>query len=441
MKNEMFPEGKEYVKRINNDDHMVSSPYTWRKGWIRPYESLYSVFRMFERINGFSTSSVFKVICNKKQISINEEFVNAFIYCACNGVIETRHILSKRVSEFFSTGDESLPAFPKMNPQARMLLTNDFYVFCPECHKKGYHSWMFQYRALKICPIHHILLETLTTLLLEEKVGVMDSHPMLYDIDTKKIENIYHKLFLDVKRIDLLVINDYFNIREHGERLQMISLLCQGEEIYRRNESDYPDVVEKMSSRFREVIYEVSNSMICRQWTEEHTQVILEDTFDRNLRHRKNPIFHQTMAAALQVYITLMEMKLLYNREPILEEIFDKYMCYVQGVYDPLEFRKFYHPYASEPYELRSTAYVHTIKLSYMNLEPLNKNDTTLVAIDDHIHFQWEKYRQLVMEDHVDADEATKKLPDVAYLCITDTEGIIHLNRIVADSANVKYKL
>ena len=40
------------------------------------------------------------------------------------------------------------------------------------------------------------------------------------------------------------------------------------------------------------------------------------------------------------------------------------------------------------------------------------------------------KYRQLVMEDDVDADEATKKLPGVAYLCITDAEGIIHLKTL-----------
>lgn len=40
------------------------------------------------------------------------------------------------------------------------------------------------------------------------------------------------------------------------------------------------------------------------------------------------------------------------------------------------------------------------------------------------------KYRKLVMEEHVDVDEAAKKLPDVAYICITDTEGIIHLKTL-----------
>lgn len=34
------------------------------------------------------------------------------------------------------------------------------------------------------------------------------------------------------------------------------------------------------------------------------------------------------------------------------------------------------------------------------------------------------------MEEHVDVDEAAKKLPDVAYICITDTEGIIHLKTL-----------
>ena len=154
----------------------------------------------------------------------------------------------------------------------------------------------------------------------------MDSHPMLYEIDTQKIENIYHKLSLDAKRIDLITMNNRFNIREYGQSLQMEPLLNMGEEIYKRNERDYPDVEKEMSSRFRKVICGVS-SIINRRWTEEHTQTILADTFDRK-RHKKNPSFHDTMAASLQVYITLMEIKLQYRGKNILDEIFDRYMCY-----------------------------------------------------------------------------------------------------------------
>lgn len=433
MKNEMLPEKREYVKHLNNGSY-APSLYTWRKGWIRPYESLYSVLRTFERLNRFSTSGAFKTICNKKQMSIDDDYINAFIYCACNGAIETTHTSSKSVSEFFSTGDENLPAFPKMNAQARMLFMDDFYVFCPECHKIGYHSWMFQYRALKSCPIHQIPLEILKDLSSEEKVDVMDGHPMLYEIDTKKIENVFHKFFLDVKSVDLIPINNFFNIREYGKRLQMESLLSLGEEIYRRAESDCPDVEAEMSSRFRKVIGGVSDSIIYGQWTEEETQGILQDTFDRNGRHRKNPILYHTLATTLQIYMTLMEMKVQYSEDPALVEIFYTYMCYVQGVYDPLKFRKFYHPCTAERYELRSTAQIYDINLASINSAHLNENDTTLVAIDDHIRFQWERYRQLVMEDHIDESKAVKNLPNVAYLCMTDKDGIVHLNRIVEES-------
>lgn len=437
MKNEMLPEKREYVKHLNNGSYTPSS-YTWRKGWIRPYESLYSVLRTFERLNGFSASGVFKMICNKKQMSIDDGYINDFIYCACNGAIETTHTSSKSVSEFFSTGDENLPAFPKMNDKAQMLLLKEFYVICPECHKRGYHSWMFQYRALRSCPIHQIPLEILHGLSSEEEVGVMDSHPMLYEIDTKKIDDVYHKLLLNVKSVEFITINDYFNIREYGERLQMVPLLSLGEEIYRRAESDCPDVEVEMSSRFRKVVGSVSNSIISGQWTEEHSQNILEDTFNRNRRHKKNPFFHDTLATTLQIYITLMEMKVQYAEEPVLDIIFHKYMCYVQGVYDPLKFRKLYHPYTSEPYPLRSTANVYDLELAFVNLAHLNENDTTLVAIDDHIRFQWERYRKLVMEDHIDESKAVKKLPNVAYLCMTDKDGIVHLNRIVVESVNEK---
>lgn len=111
-----------------------------------------------------------------------------------------------------------------------------------------------------------------------------------------------------------------------------------------------------------------------------------------------------------------------------------KNMCYVQGVYDPLKFRKFYHPCTAERYELRSTAQIYDINLASINSAHLNENDTTLVAIDDHIRFQWERYRQLVMEDHIDESKAVKNLPNVAYLSMTDKDGIVHLNRIVEES-------
>lgn len=436
MKNKMLPEVRNCVKYINKGSHPIDhdfTSYTWRKGWIKPCESLYSVFCMFERLNGFTTTGAFKIINKKNQIAIGPDFAQSFISSACNGVIETTHISYRCVAEFFSTGDDDIPSFPAMNAKARILLTDSCYVFCPKCHAIGYHSWIFQYRALKFCPIHSIPLESLTHFFLEKKVGVMDSHPMLYEIDTKKIEYIYHKLSLDAKRIDLITMNNCFNIREYGQSFQMEPLLNIGEEIYQRNERDYPDVEKEMSSRFRKVICEVS-SIINRRWTEEHTQVILADTFDRNMRHKKNPSFQDTMAASLQVYITLMEIKLQHREKNILDEIFDRYMCYVQGVYDPLEFRRFYHPYSSEPYELKSTANVKEIELTYINLATLNENDITLCAIDDHIRFQWAEYRKLVMEDHIDVDEAAKRLPDVAYICITDADGILHVKRIVTDN-------
>ena len=38
------------------------------------------------------------------------------------------------------------------------------------------------------------------------------------------------------------------------------------------------------------------------------------------------------------------------------------------------------------------------------------------------------------MEYHFDVNEAAKKLPNVAYICITDADGILHVKRIVTDN-------
>ena len=54
-----------------------------------------------------------------------------------------------------------------------------------------------------------------------------------------------------------------------------------------------------------------------------------------------------------------------------------------------------------------------------------------LYAIEDHIRFQWERYRKLVIEDDMDKNNAINALPTVAYLSIRDDNGIIHLQRFV----------
>lgn len=432
---DLITEQREYVKYIDNHrtSDYVLSPYLWRKDWVRPYESLYSALRMFERLNSFVTSSAFSVIYGKKVFITNHDYLPPFLSAACNGIINSKYNVCHHVAAFFSAGNkDTIASFPQMNEEARQLLVASDYRFCPLCHAKGYHSWFYQYRGLKVCPIHHVPFESLQRCLDDKQVSVMDAHPLLYKIDTEPIEKACNKLSLNAKSIDLFTMNAHFDIRAYGKMLGRTPLLNIGEEIYTRDSQNHLDVEKEMSSRFLNVIYKITTSLD-DTYNELDAKQILEKTFCRNGIHRNNPRFSETKAGCLQIYITLMELKLQYEQDDswneILSEAFDKYMYYVLGMDDYFSFRRFYHPYAKEAYNYHTLVYISSAFGDSRNC--INDRDALLYAIDDHIRFQWERYRKLVIVEGMDKNNAINVLPAVAYLSITDDNGIIHLQRLV----------
>lgn len=432
---DLITEQREYVKYIDNHrtSDYVLSPYLWRKDWVRPYESLYSALRMFERLNSFVTSSAFSMIYGKKVFITNHDYLPPFLSAACNGIINSKYNVCHHVAAFFSAGNkDTIASFPQMNEEARQLLVASDYRFCPLCHAKGYHSWFYQYRGLKVCPIHHVPFESLQRCRDDKQVSVMDAHPLLYKIDTEPIEKACNNLSLNAKSIELFTMNAHFDIRAYGKMLGRTPLLNIGEEIYTRDSQNHLDVEKEMSSRFLNVIYKITTSLD-DTYNELDAKQILEKTFCRNGIHRNNPRFSETKAGCLQIYITLMELKLQYEQDDswneILSEAFDKYMYYVLGMDDYFSFRRFYHPYAKEAYNYHTLVYISSAFGDSRNC--INDRDALLYAIDDHIRFQWERYRKLVIVEGMDKNNAINVLPAVAYLSITDDNGIIHLQRLV----------
>lgn len=432
---DLITEPREYIKYIDNrrTSGYVLSPYLWRKDWVRPYESLYSALRMFERLNSFKTSYACSVIYGKKVLITNHDYLPPFLSAACNGIVDSKYNVCNHIATFFSDGDkDKIASFPQMNEEARQLLVVSEYRFCPICHAKGYHSWFYQYRGLKVCPIHHVPFESLHRCLDDKQVNVMDAHPLLYKIDTEPIEKACNKLSLNAKSIELFTMNAHFDIRAYGNNLGMAPLLNIGEEIYTRDSQNHLDVEKKMSSQFLNAIYKIT-TRLGDTYNELDAKQILEKTFFRHCIYRNNPRFSETKAGCLQIYITLMELKLQYEQDDawneILSEAFDKYMYYVLGMDDYFSFRRFYHPYAKEAYNYHTLVYISSQFDNGLNC--LNDSDALLYAIDDHIRFQWERYRKLVTVDGMDKNEAINVLPAVAYLYIMDVNGIIHLRRLI----------
>lgn len=293
---DLITEPREYIKYIDNHrtSDYVLSPYLWRKDWVRPYESLYSALRMFERLNSFVTSSAFSVIYGKKVFITNHDYLPPFLSAACNGIINSKYNVCHHVAAFFSAGNkDTIASFPQMNEKARQLLVASDYRFCPLCHAKGYHSWFYQYRGLKVCPIHHVPFESLQRCRDDKQVSVMDAHPLLYKIDTEPIEKACNNLSLNAKSIELFTMNAHFDIRAYGKMLWRTPLLNIGEEIYTRDSQNHLDVEKEMSSRFLNVIYKITTSLD-DTYNELDAKQILEKTFCRNGIHRNNPRFSET---------------------------------------------------------------------------------------------------------------------------------------------------
>ena len=187
-----------------------------------------------------------------------------------------------------------------------------------------------------------------------------------------------------------------------------------------------------MSSRFLNAIYKITKRF-GDTYNESEAELLLEKTFGRNGIYRNNPRFFATKVGCLQIYITLMELKLQYEQDDawneILCEAFDKYMYYVLGMDDYFSFRRFCHPYAREAYDYHTLVYINREFDNGLNF--LNDSDALLYALDDHIRFQWERYRKMVIVEGMDKNNAINTLPAVAYLSITDDNGIIHLQRLV----------
>lgn len=441
---DLITEQREYFKYIDNHrtSDYVLSPYLWRKDWVRPYESLYSVLCMFERLNSFKTSYAFNVICGKKVSLSNSDYLFPFLSAACNGIVDSNSNICNHVAAFFSSEDrDKVPSFLRMNEEAHQLLINSRYRVCPICHAKGYHSWLFQYRGLKVCPIHNVPLESLSSFRDDKQVDVMDSHPLLYKIDTAPIERIWNQLSLNVKSIELFTMNNHFDISAYGNTLGMEPLLNIGEEIYTRDSQDCLDIEKEMSSRFQKAIYKVTTALekkCTEYWTKQMmVEQILKDTFSKNARYPNNPLLCSTMADILQIYITLMELEhqyeKIFDKNEVLSYAFKQYMHYVFGIHDNFSFRRFYHLNLTDVYYYHTLAHIWA-EFDNKGIKYLNDCDALLYAIDDHIRYQWERYSKLVTEEGMDIYKAIDGLPAIAYLSITDADGIIHLRRLISKS-------
>lgn len=151
--NEEKHDNKEKKKAVN-----IFKLYTWRKEWVRPYESIYSILRNFCKVNVFQGSYAMKVLDVKgystglpvpKIMMFNKSTQSEYNYNTLYDVL---------LPEWYrqQTAPVTSLEIPVFLDVVRPTIS-----YCPECDKENYHSFLFQFYHVKECPFHRIpLIET-----------------------------------------------------------------------------------------------------------------------------------------------------------------------------------------------------------------------------------------------------------------------------------------
>lgn len=129
------------------------SPYTWRKEWIRPYESMFSILRNFCKVN---------VLNGRKALSLFglRQTYNVPVFCPGLMMFSDSTI---HIDCYQKLYDSILPdwyleqTFLFRNggiEEKESLRINKKVSYCPECMKENYHSLLHNIAGIKICPFH-----------------------------------------------------------------------------------------------------------------------------------------------------------------------------------------------------------------------------------------------------------------------------------------------
>lgn len=132
--------------------------YTWRKDWVRPYESIYSILRNFCKVNVFQGSYAMKVL-GVKGYSTGLPVPKIMMFSKST---QSKHnydmLYDVLLPEWYREQIAPVTSLeiPVFSDVVRLTIS-----YCPECAKENYHSFLFQFYHVKECPFHRIpLIET-----------------------------------------------------------------------------------------------------------------------------------------------------------------------------------------------------------------------------------------------------------------------------------------
>ena len=145
---------------------MFARKYTWKKEWVRPYESSFSILLTFCKINTIDAVKAKRLLGDPDS--------------------------DKRYADIFLPDwyVRQMQPFLNLDERARDKMMENRIVYCPICRLSGYHSIFHQLYNMRVCPFHNITLEYDMP---ESKFGVSYSiESIVYKEDYKSLANAHN---------------------------------------------------------------------------------------------------------------------------------------------------------------------------------------------------------------------------------------------------------
>lgn len=125
--------------------------YRWKKEWVRPYESIYSIFRNLCRLNVMQGSYVLNIfhITGFQTESVVPKLLMYGKTVKNSPAYETMY--EKLFPDWYQ---EQTKLLSNLNKEALYQLIDWNLKYCPECMRENYHSFLFQFHNIEQCMFH-----------------------------------------------------------------------------------------------------------------------------------------------------------------------------------------------------------------------------------------------------------------------------------------------
>jgi len=440
--------------------------YTWDAGWVRPYESPFSILVNFARVNVLSSKRALMLM----QYSPAEykKLINKMV---SDTVFSETHLFQ----EFFPSDYcffHFTPFDSKLQSSHQLY---DEVHFCPRClYDSGYHSVVHQIKGVKKCPLHDIPLRIIhspyyTFPSLTDSIRMKDTNdtnstyinvhriplpPERMELDLTGISNLDylnpgHRIFdvigpTNKKTTECFEAYSLTDFRDLTEvRCFSVSFLEKGMEEFDKDfiqgfKHTYVGSAESIGSNYglHESVDDYLNTLMKRMRVFYHHNfsnncpLAIEQACVMNLMATCNRSFILSLGKLNKIIDSFSQLKDVITID-MLKTIFCYIMVGCQFPKDIINPGYYHYSYQRDITMPRTNIDLSISHLWYMDIA--SDNDRTYIQYVvqcDKFNYLWKEFYKIVEEEKLqDFSSITAKLPLVRYIVTKDTNDMIHIYR------------